>query len=67
MWSERDRRYGGLQRRYTDFHGSTVRCLDPVNRSPVAFANRRIDRFHTSGSQGQTARQGEGGCIAKAG
>ena len=38
MWSERDRRYGGLQRRYKNFHGSTVRCLDPVSRKPVAFA-----------------------------
>jgi hypothetical protein len=38
MWSERDRRYGGLLRRYSQFRRGTVRCLDPVRRAPVAFA-----------------------------
>lgn len=39
MWSERDRRYGGLRNRYRDLHWGQVRCMDPLRHCPVAFAS----------------------------
>jgi hypothetical protein len=37
MWSFREHRYGGLHRRYRDFNGGVLRCIDPLRREPIAF------------------------------
>lgn len=38
MWSIRTLSYGGLTRRYRDFHGGVLRCMDPLRDVPVAFS-----------------------------
>lgn len=38
MWSSREHRHGGLKRRYVDFHGGVLRCIDPLRHTHVAFA-----------------------------
>ena len=37
MWSFREHRYGGLHRRYREFNGGVLRCIDPLRREPIAF------------------------------
>ncbi len=38
MWSSRDVSYGGLRKRYREFHGGVLRCMDPLRAIPVEFA-----------------------------
>ncbi|MGN8063422.1 hypothetical protein ACTJK4_17365 [Ralstonia sp. 22111] len=38
MWSIHEHSYGGLQRRYVDFRGGVLCCVDPLRHKPVAFA-----------------------------
>lgn len=37
MWSLREHRYGGLHRRYREFNGGVLRCIDPLRHQPIAF------------------------------
>jgi hypothetical protein len=37
MWSERDRRYGGLNWRYREFEWARAECMDPLRKCSVAF------------------------------
>jgi len=39
MWELRDHRYGGRKKRYEQFPKGVLRCLDPLTKRPVSFAN----------------------------